>query len=121
MARTRPDLGAQGSPTAVSLCSHAMSDPFAEEPIPWWRRFVHDDRRTYAPRSATFAIGFVAGLVALTLPSHHSLATGVLAAAATVAPAGLVETWYRQRHRREEEQLFVLPEAPQIVTKIDAR
>lgn len=86
-----------------------MSDPFAEEPIPWWRRFVRNNRRTYAPRSVTFAIGFVAGFAGLTLPTHHSLATGVLAAAVTVAPAGLVEMWYRRRDRREDEQLIVLP------------
>ncbi len=97
-----------------------MSDPFAEEPIPWWPRFVHNDRRTYAPRSVTFAIGFVAGIVAWTLPSHHSFATGVLAAAVTAAPAGFVESWYKRRHRREAEQLFVLPEAQRITTKSDA-
>jgi hypothetical protein len=98
-----------------------MSDPFAEEPIPWWRRFVHNDRRTYAPRSVTFAIGFVAGIVGLTLPSHHSLATAALAGAVTAAPAGLVENWYKRRHRREEEQLFVPPEAKRITTNIEAR
>jgi len=98
-----------------------MSDPFAEEPVPWWRRFVHNDRRTYAPRSVTFTIGFVAGVVGLGLPSHHSLATGVLAATVTAVPAGLVESWYKRRNRREEEQLFVLPEARRIATRIDAR
>jgi hypothetical protein len=98
-----------------------MSDPFAEEPIPWWRRFVHKDRRTYAPRPVTFAIGFVAGIVGMALPSHHSLAMGALALTVTAVPAGLVESLYRRRHRREEEQLFVLPEAQQIATNIEAR
>ncbi len=98
-----------------------MSDPFAEEPIRWWRRFVHNDRRTHAPRSVTLAIGFVAGVVALTLPSHHSFATGVLAAAVTAVPAGLVESWYKRRHQREEEQLFVLPETQRITTKVESR
>lgn len=98
-----------------------MSNPFAEEPIPWWRRLVQRDRRTYAPRSITFALGVLAGFVGLTLPTHHSFATGVLAAAATVAPAGLIETWYKRRQRREEEQLFVLPDAPPIATTVHGR
>lgn len=98
-----------------------MSNPFAEEPIRWWRRFVHSDRRKYAPRSVTFALGLLAGFVGLTLPTHHSFVTGVLAAAAAVAPAGLVETWYKRRQRREEEQLFVLPDAPPIATTIRGR
>jgi len=86
-----------------------MSDPFAEEPVPWWRRFVHSSRHTYAPRSVTVTVGFVAGVVGLGLPGHLSLATGVLAATVIAVPAGLVEGWYKRRHRREEEQLFVLP------------
>jgi hypothetical protein len=98
-----------------------MSDPFAEEPVPWWRRFVRGDRRSHTPKSVTFTIGVVAGMVALALPSHHSLAMRVLGVAVTTAPAGLVESWYKGRHRREQEQLFVLPEAQPIATKIEAR
>ncbi|HTA13024.1 MAG TPA: hypothetical protein VK765_06345 [Solirubrobacteraceae bacterium] len=43
--------------------------------------------------------------------------------AATVAalPAGLIESWYKRRHRREEEQLFVLPEAQRVTTRVEAR
>jgi hypothetical protein len=106
---------------ADSLCNRAMSNPFAEEPIPWWRRFVRNDRRTYAPRPVVLAIGFIAGLVGLTLPSHHSFVTGAVAAAATAVPAGLVESRYRRRHRWEGERLFVLPEAQPITTKIEIR
>lgn len=64
---------------------------------------------------------FVAGMVGWTLPSHHSFAVGVLAAAVAVLPAGLIESWYKQRHRREEEVLFVLPTDQQVTTKTEAR
>jgi hypothetical protein len=65
--------------------------------------------------------GFVAGISGLTLPPHHSLAVGVLAAAVAILPAGLIESWYKRRHRREDEQLFVLPEDQRVTTKIKAR
>jgi hypothetical protein len=113
-----PDRAYLPNPAAVSLCAQAMSNPFAEEQIPWWRRLVHGDRHTYAPRSAIVALGVLAGFVASALPTHHSLAWGLLAAALTAAPAGLLETWYKRRQRRAEEQLFVLPEAPTIATTI---
>ncbi len=90
---------------------------------PFGRAVIHGNaiRVPYAPRSVTFALGLLAGFVGLTLPTHHSFVTGVLAAAAAVAPAGLVETWYKRRQRREEEQLFVLPDAPPIATTIRGR
>jgi hypothetical protein len=46
---------------------------------------------------------------------------GALAAAAVALPAGLIESWYKRRHRREEEQLFVLPADQQVTTKGEAR
>jgi hypothetical protein len=57
----------------------------------------------------------------LALPSHHSFAVGALAAAAVALPAGLIESWYKRRHRREEERLFVLPADQRVTTKIEAR
>ena len=98
-----------------------MSDPFAEKPLPWWRRFARSKRRTYAPRALTLAVGFVAGFVGLSLPSHHSLATALLAVVVIAAPAGLLESWYKRQHRRQEEQLFVLPEPQRTTTKIEPR
>jgi hypothetical protein len=56
-----------------------------------------------------------------TLPSHHSLAVGALAGAVAALPAGLIESWYKRRHRREEEQLFVLPADQGVTTKVEAR
>lgn len=75
----------------------------------------------HAPKSATVGAGFVGGLVGLTLPSHHSFVAGALAAAGAALPAGLIESWYKRRHRQEEEQLFVLPTDQQVTTKTDAR
>jgi len=98
-----------------------MSNPFAEEPNPWWRRFTDKDRKRHAPKPATWTAGFLGGLVGWTLPSHHSLVVGALAALAAAAPAAFVESWYRRRDRREDEQLFVLPEASPVTTKIKAR
>jgi hypothetical protein len=69
----------------------------------------------------TFGAGFVAGIVGSTLQSHHSFAVGALAAAGAALPAGLIETWYKRRHRREEEQLFVLPADQRVTTKTEAR
>jgi hypothetical protein len=98
-----------------------MSDPFAEEATPWWRLLKRDDRRTHAPKSLAVGAGFVGGIVVLALPNHHSFAVGALAGAATALPAGLIESWYKRRHRREEEQLFVLPTDQQVATKLEAR
>ncbi|MGP0100201.1 MAG: hypothetical protein ACLPUT_01075 [Solirubrobacteraceae bacterium] len=68
----------------------------------------------------TVGAGFVIGMVGWTLPSHHSFAAGALAAAAAALPAGLIESWYKRRHRREEEVLFVLPADRRVTTKAEA-
>jgi hypothetical protein len=60
-------------------------------------------------------------MVGWTLPSHHSFAVGALAAAGAALPAGLIESWYKRRHRREEEQLFVLPADRLVTTNTEAR
>jgi len=69
-----------------------------------------DKRPRHSPKRTARAAGFVGGLVVYLLPHHHSLAVAVLAGALSVWPGMLVERWYRQRHRREEERLFVLPD-----------
>jgi hypothetical protein len=46
---------------------------------------------------------------------------GALAAAVVALPAGLIESWYKRRHRREEEQLFVLPTDQRVTTITEAR
>jgi hypothetical protein len=81
---------------------------------------VRSDRRTHAPKRATGAAGFLGGMVGWTLPSHHSFAVGVLAATATALPAVLIESWHKRRHRRDEEQLFVLPTDQRVATKVEA-
>jgi hypothetical protein len=98
-----------------------VSDPFAEDATPWWQRLVREDRRTHAPKQVTAAAGFLGGMVGWTLPSHHSFAVGALAAAGTALPAGLIESWYKRRHRREEEQLFVLPTDQRVATRTEVR
>jgi hypothetical protein len=69
----------------------------------------------------TGAAGVVGGIVGSSLPGHHSFAMGALAAAAVALPARLIESWYKRRHRREEEQLFVLPSDQRVTTITEAR
>jgi hypothetical protein len=98
-----------------------MSDPFAEDATPWWRRLKREDRRTYAPRPVAAGACFVGGIVVFALPSHDSFAAGALVGAAAALPAGLIESWYKRRHRREGEVLFVLPTDQQVATKVETR
>jgi hypothetical protein len=98
-----------------------VSDPFAEQPTPWWRRLKRGDRRTYAPKRVAAVASAIGGTALWILPHHHSLAVALLAATVAALPAGLIESWYKRRHRREEEQLFVLPETQRVTTRVEAR
>ena len=91
-----------------------MSDPFAEKPVPWYQRVVRKDRTTYAPKRVARTVGFVSGLAIYLLPAHHSLVLTVVAAVIMAVPAVVLEASYKRRHRRESEQLFVLPESPPV-------
>jgi hypothetical protein len=63
----------------------------------------------------------IAGSVGVATPHHHSLGLAMIGVAVAALPAGLIESWYKRRHRREDEQLFVLPEAQRTTTRVEAR
>lgn len=92
-----------------------MSDPFAEKPVPWFKRIIGKDRTSHAPKRAARVVSGLSGLAVYLLPAHHhSVALVVLAGIIMFVPAVVIETWYKRRHRRESEQLFVLPESPPV-------
>jgi hypothetical protein len=100
-----------------------MPDPFAEEQGPWWRYLWRKDRKTYAPKPVVYVLGALGGFIGLALPHPHHDAAAIagLVGALAAVPVALVERWYKRRHRREEEQLFVLPEARTAPTVTTAR
>jgi cyanate permease len=88
-----------------------MTDPFAERSTPWWRRPLGGSRRQSAPKPYSMAAGVIGSLAALAFPlrlhgPERALALSLLAA----LPPVMVERWWRQRHRREEEELFPVRE-----------
>jgi hypothetical protein len=85
-------------------------DPFAEtQPAWWWRRLFDDKGTKYAPKRYAKAAAFVGSITVAAIPHSHHFATYVVVALLLFAPASLVETWYKQRQRRRDEQLFTLP------------
>lgn len=94
-----------------------MSDPFAEIGRPWWER--PQARKTrYAPKRLAMMAAVFGGLVNFALSGRHELATSILVSAVAVAPAAVIEAWYKHRHRRQAERLFVLPEYQPIGVEV---
>lgn len=89
-----------------------MADPFGEAPEPWWRRMWRRERSASAPKGYAFAAGGVGSIAAFSLAQVPGIDHGakvVLCALVTGLPPLLLETWWKPRHRRAAEQLFVLP------------
>ena len=88
-----------------------VSDPFGENPVPWWRGVVRRDRRESAPKGYSLVLGIV-GSLAAGLARWHGMdliESIVLLGPIAVGPAALFEYLWRQRRRRGEEQLLVFP------------
>lgn len=87
-------------------------DPFGEKPVPWWRWLRHYGKGHAPKRYARFA-GVFGPLSGLILQSGDGLSKpGRLAifAGLSLIPPYLVERWWREHERRQEERLLVLPE-----------
>ena len=77
--------------------------PFGEEPEPWWR-----SKPGGAPKQYTRPLAVVSGLIALANMGAHGTAKLLILPFAVGAPVALVDWWWRDRTRRDAEQ--VLPE-----------
>lgn len=94
-----------------------MSDPFGEKSSPWWRVawrvLFSSGGKPRAPKpfaAAAGALGPISGLLlhgvgGLDGPTRAAVFVGL-----TFIPPLVVERWWRERERRREEQLLVLPD-----------
>jgi hypothetical protein len=92
--------------------SGLAANPFGEKPVPWWRR-LHRSSKGRAPKRYAAAAGAVGSLSGLVLHSGDGLDKPMrfaIFAVLTVIPPLLVERWWRERARRQEERLLVLPD-----------
>jgi hypothetical protein len=90
-----------------------MPDPFAEPSTPWWRRMWRRARTDGAPKRYAAPAGAIGPIVALMGGSAHGLDLAhriVFAIALFGVPPALVEIWWKQHRRRDDERLLVLPE-----------
>jgi Flp pilus assembly protein TadB len=100
----------------------AMTDhnPFAEYRTPWWRRNWLRGKEKVAPKRYARAAYLFGGMVGFSLPRGHGVEHWILAVAFAVAtslPTYAVERWWRERRRRQAEQIVVLPSSTQITTR----
>jgi hypothetical protein len=87
-------------------------DPFGERPVPWLRSLLRSDKGHAPKRYMRFA-GFFGPLSGLILQSGDGLSTPerfAIFAGLSLIPPYLVERWWRERERRQDERLLVLPE-----------
>lgn len=89
-----------------------MHDPFAEIQAPWWKRY--QQRRKAAPRPPkryTRIVAGASGFLLLVVPATHLdfLEKTAIAGLIAAVPDGLLEYWWKQRTRRESEQLMIVP------------
>jgi hypothetical protein len=87
-------------------------DPFCEKPVPWWRSLFRSDQGRAPKRYMGFA-GFFGPFSALILQSGDGLTKPerfAIFAGLSLIPPYVVERWWRERERRQGEQLLVLPE-----------
>jgi hypothetical protein len=92
-----------------------MSDPFGEQPTPWWQRIWRRDGRESAPRRYAGPAGAVGPLAGWLLTDTHGMDPPSKVAfllALFVAPPALVEMWWRRRRSRADAQLQLLPADP---------
>jgi hypothetical protein len=87
-----------------------MTNPFAESTTPWWRRMWRA-RTDGAPKRYTVPAGAIGPVAGLMDSAHgHDLSHNVVFFLALfVIPPALVETWWKQRRRREGERVLVFP------------
>jgi hypothetical protein len=88
------------------------ANPFGENYLPWWRK-LHRSSKGRAPKRYAAAAGAVGSISGLVL--HHGDGLDrptrlAIFAVLSVIPPFLVERWWRERERRQEERLLVLPE-----------
>jgi hypothetical protein len=89
-----------------------MSDPFGEMPEPWWRRMWRRGTPAGVPRRYSVvaaALGPIAGLSLGAVHGIDHITKAALYAIVAGVPSWLLETWWKQRKRRESERLLVLP------------
>lgn len=91
--------------------SGLASDPFGEKPVPW-RCSLRSGKKGRTPKRYAGAAGALGSLSGLVLHSGDGLdkpARLAIFAGLTLIPPYLVERWWRERERRLEERLLVLP------------
>jgi hypothetical protein len=89
-----------------------MSDPFGEPPPPWWRGMWGGEGSGRAPKRYTVLAGALGPIGGFMLPKLHLVdhtTRGMLGLTLLAVPPALVETWWKRRQRRADEQLLVLP------------
>ena len=96
----------------TTIRAASMSDPFAERPIPWWRRIWRREGADSVPKRYAVPAGSVGPIVALTTNTHGMdiVTKVVLGFALFMALPALVEIWWKQRRRRADERLLVFPD-----------
>jgi len=92
--------------------SGLASNPFGEKPVPWWRSLLRSGKGG-APKRYAAPAGALGSLSGLMLQSGDGLdkpTRVAIVAALTLIPPFLVERWWKERERRQEERLLVLPD-----------
>jgi hypothetical protein len=87
-------------------------DPFGEQAAPWWRSLFRSGKG-HAPKRYAGAAGALGPLSGLVLQSGDGLdkpARFAIFAALTFIPPYMVERWWREQARRQDEQLLLLPD-----------
>jgi hypothetical protein len=89
-----------------------MSDPFGETQDPWWRRIWLRDGADSVPKRYAVPAGLVGPIAALTISTHGMdvVTKIVVGFVLFVGLPALVEIWWKQRRRREDERLSFLPD-----------
>jgi hypothetical protein len=87
-----------------------VPNPFGEEPVPRWRLRVPDRPHRPPKRYTAVAasLGPMTGLFIKGVPSIDRPTRDVVVVCLTLIPPLLVELWWKQRSRRQAEQLLVL-------------
>lgn len=80
--------------------------------MPWWRSLLRSGKGS-APKRYAAPAGALGSLSGLVLQSGDGLDKPMrlaIFAALTFIPPFLVERWWKERERRQEERLLVLPD-----------
>lgn len=94
------------------MAGELVPDPFGEKPAPRWRSLLQSGNKGRAPKRYVGAAGALGPIAGLALQGGDSLDKSTrlaIIAGLTFLPPLLVESLWRARERREEEELLTIP------------